>query len=361
MADYHTILPYENVNDKIILKVTVKGQAYRFLLDTGAPTSISHKVFEAAKPDIITSISISDANGAKDSIAVVSLDDLALNEIVFNNTPTLLIKSNPAFECFEIDGIIGSNLLRNSILQIDESKKQVIITNDKKRLGLKSQKPLDMFLDNQSSPIIWIELKNKKKAKEQLLFDSGMGGFYDLSMRNLNIFQEKNIFEVKGKGIGSNAMGLHGIAKDAIIYRLLLPEMKINETTFKNISIETTLGNNSRIGAELIHYGIVTVDYKNKKFYFTPYAGTEIDISEKKFPVSFVPNNNKMLVSTVWDSSLYEKISSGDQVISIDGVNYENVSICDLILKSILEGKDNINLKTKNKAGEVIETLIERK
>jgi PDZ domain-containing secreted protein len=103
------------------------------------------------------------------------------------------------------------------------------------------------------------------------------------------------------------------------------------------------------------------VDYKNKNFYFIPFSSNEIDVREKQFAISFVPKNNKLFVSTLWENYLYDKISAGDQVISIDGVNYENVSICDLILKSILADKDKINLKTKNKAGAIIETLIERK
>jgi hypothetical protein len=41
---------------------------------------------------------------------------------------------NLVFDCFNLDGFIGSNLL-NSILQIDTRNKTLIITNDEKNLN----------------------------------------------------------------------------------------------------------------------------------------------------------------------------------------------------------------------------------
>lgn len=357
---YYSALQCENINDKIIIKIKIKDRTYRFLLDTGAPTTISAKLFDELKPGIIAKISISDVNAAKDSIVVVSLNEILVGDVVFKNIPTLIIEHNVMFECFELDGIIGSNLLRNSILQIDESNKQVIITDDAERLNLKAKQSSEMFLDRQSSPIIWVNLKNKKQAKEHLLFDSGMKGLYDLSLRHLELFQKQNIFKDIRKGIGSISLGLHGMAKDTTIYRLHLPVMEINGHKLLNIVTETTLDDNSRIGASLLQYGVVTVDYKNKKFYFNPYTTTDMDASEKHFPVNLVPKNNQLYIGAVWDSALNTKISVGDQVVAIDGVNYENINICDLLLKSILKGKDKILLTTRDNSGKNIETIIER-
>lgn len=358
---YYSTLQYENINDKIIVKIKIKDSTYRFILDTGAPTTITTKLFDELKPNIITKISVSDINAVKDSMVVVSLNEILVGDIAFKNIPTLVAKPNVVFECFEVDGLIGSNLLRNSILQIDESNKKVIITDDVNRLNLNSKQSSKLFLNGQSSPHVWVKLKNKKQAKELLLFDSGMQGLYDLSLSHLGTFQKYNIFVALGKGFGSNSLGLHGMAKDTTIYRLRLPIMEINGNKLLNITTKTTLDNNSSIGASLLQYGIVTVDYKNKKFYFKPYSATDIDASEKHFPVSFVPKNNKLSVGTVWDNELNtKKISVGDQVVAIDGINYENVNFCDLLLKSILKGKDKILLTTRNNSGKNMETVIVR-
>ncbi len=357
---YYSSLQYENINDKIIIKIKIKDKIYRFILDTGAPTTITTKLFDELKNNVITKISVSDANATKDSVIVVSLNEVLIGDIAFKNIPTLVAKPNIVFECFEVDGIIGSNLLRNSILQIDGSNNQVIITDDVKKLNLNPKQSSKLFLDNQSSPVIWVKLKNKKQAKEQLLFDSGMQGLYDLSLRHLEIFKKYSIFEELGKGTGINSLSLFGMAKDTTIHRLRLPIMEINGNKLLNITTETTLDNNSRIGSSLLHYGIVTVDYKNKKFYFNPYTTTDIDASEKQFPVNFIPQNNKLYIGTVWDNDLKIKISPGDQVLTIDGINYENINICDFLLKSILKGKDKILITTRDSSGKKIETIIER-
>jgi hypothetical protein len=137
--------------------------------------------------------------------------------------------------------------------------------------------------------------------------------------------------------------------------------MKINNFKISNVSAETTIDNNSRIGSKILEFGLVTIDYKNKKFYFLPY-NQNIDANEKKFPIDFVPSNNQLFVSFVWDNNLTDKISKGDQIIAIDDINYEKVSICEVIVKNpILKDKHSVKLTTRNQKGEQIETVIERK
>jgi hypothetical protein len=124
----------------------------------------------------------------------------------------------------------------------------------------------------------------------------------------------------------------------------------------------TSSDNNSKIGSKILEYGVVTIDYKNKKFYFTPFEQKEINLIEKMFPFDFIPANNKLYVSFIWDYDLTIKISKGDQIIAIDDINYENITLCDLMTKeSILKNKIKIKLTTKNKSGQIVETLVERK
>jgi hypothetical protein len=202
--DYFSSIPYENINGKIILNVNIKGKIYKFILDTGAPTSISSELFNELNPPLISKIPILDANNKIDSLSVVRLNEIMVGDAIFSNIPTLVVKNNIIFDCFQIDGFIGSNLLRSSVLQIDHNSKNIIITNDNNKLTLNQKHSSDLFLDNQSGPIITIYLKNKNKAKEQLLLDLGMNGFYDLSLNNFNLFNKYDIFKVIATANGSN-------------------------------------------------------------------------------------------------------------------------------------------------------------
>ncbi|MDX2194979.1 MAG: retropepsin-like aspartic protease [Cytophagales bacterium] len=362
-TNYFSSIPYESINEKLIIKVTIKGKEYRFLLDTGAPTIISSELFNELNLDIVSKMAIRDANGVKDSLSIVLVKDLKIGEILFQNIPTMVSKQNIIFECFNVDGFIGSNLLRNSIVQFNSSTKNIIITNDQKKLILNKKQSSELFLlDSQSSPYIWVKLKNKKQVREQLLFDTGMNGLYDLSLNNLGFFQKHETFETIAKSNGSNSLGYFGIAKDTTHYRLLLPIMEINRAKLLNVTTQTTRGNCSRIGSKLLEYGVVTIDYTKRKFYFAPYFKLKRDISHKHWPIDIYPFNNQIFIGFIWDTSLIGRITKGDQITAVDGINYENINLCDLLTKEfIFKDKDKLILTTKNNKGEITETTIERK
>ncbi len=361
-AGYFTSVPYENINGKLIHRADINGKPYRFILDTGAPTSISARLFDDLNPNLIAKIPISDANNKTDSLTIVRLNDIKIGNVEFTNIPALVIDNPVLSECFQVDGLIGSNLLRGSIVQIDNKSKTVVITDDEKKLSLNPKHASDLFLDKQSSPVITIGLKNKRKAKEQVLLDTGMNALYDLSLNNFSLFQEHEIVNILASARGSNAMGLFGLAQDTVQYRLHLPEMEINNVKILNLSAETTTDDNSRIGSSILDYGVMTIDYKNKKFYLSPYDHNAIDASEKAFPIDYVPRNNQLHVSFVWDTTIADKIAVGDQIIAVDNISYAQIDICDLVTKAnIFKGKDSVNLVTRNSRGERVETVLERK
>lgn len=314
-TNYFSVISYENIRGKIIVESVINGKKYRFILDTGSPMTISSNLYNELKPNIINRLPITDQSGKSDSLFVVSLKEITIGDITFIDIPTLVANQTLLLDCFHADGFIGSNLLRNSIVQFNDASKTVTVTSDGDKLTLNRKQFSALFLSKiQSSPFFWIKLKNKKKAREQLLFDSGMEGLYDLSLSHYALFEKYNIFEILGKANGSYTIGLHGTANDTIQYKLRLPSMEINASKLNNITIKTTNSNNSRIGSKLLENGIVTIDYKDRKFYFEPFFSKEINLLEKDFPVEPVYRNNQMQVGIVWDTTLDDKIKVGDDL-----------------------------------------------
>jgi predicted aspartyl protease len=353
---YYTEMQFEYVNGKIIIPILINEKTYRFLLDTGAPNLITKKLAETLKQKSLQEIKVSDANDNKSSMNFVELPNITIGNVVFENSVALSSNDdgNLVFDCFNLDGFIGSNLLRNSILQIDTRNKTLIITNDEKKLKLNKKNSIELSLiGNQSSPYIWIKLKGKNSGKEQVLLDTGMKGFYDISNRNYSLLKNENIFKIISTGIGSKEIGLFGNSKDSEQLKIFLPEMKISNSSFLNISTITTNDKNSRIGIELFENGIATLDFKNKKFYFDQY-GINTDLNEKQLGFSPTILNQKLSIGIVWDEKLKDKIFSGDEIIEINGKNYENYLLCDLInKKSIFKEIEIVNIKIRNKSGEI--------
>jgi len=323
------------VKSKIIVPIKIKGKTYRFILDTGAPNIISTKLYEDIKAETIDNILVRDAFGKEDSLRIALVGKLEIGNLSFENTASLVfdLEANKIFNCAKIDGFIGSNMLRNSIVQIDVPNKTLILTDNKKKLHLNKKNSLKMeLLGMQSNPYVWIKLNGKKTGKEQVLVDTGMDGFYDLSLKHFEIFRQDEIFGILNRGEGSSSVGIFGDVPVSEHYRVLTPSIGIAGVLFKNVVTVTTDDDNSRIGSEILKYGVVTIDYKNKRFYYNT-SEQEYNLLEKISGFSYTMKNDKLVVGFVWDESLKNKIAYGDEIVEINGKGIDEFDFCDLILE----------------------------
>jgi hypothetical protein len=289
---------------------------------------------------------------------------LTIGNVSFKNSSALIFESdnNLLFDCFNIDGIIGSNMLRKSVVQIQSKKKLLILTNDSKKLQLHKNYGSKLTLvGNQSSPYITIKLKGEQAGSETLLFDTGASGFYDVCKMNYTVFEQKNIFKVISKGTGSSSTGLYGVAETNEQYQLKTPELIINNMVFKNIVTTTGDDDNSRIGSDLLNYGTVTLNFIKKVFYFEAYKAVN-DLDEKLLGFTPTIENNKLVVGFVWDDLLKDKIQFGDEIIKVNNVEVQDRNICDFINKtSIFKENDTLDIVFKNSKGETSKIELAKK
>ncbi len=362
--DYYTEVAFEFVNGKIIIPVTIENKTYRFLLDTGAPNLITSTLHEQIKSRNLKVNTVRDANNRKSKMKVASIPLLTIGGVAFKNSPNLVYEhgENIIFDCFVIDGFIGSNLLRNSVVQINLEKKLLIITNDIAKINIGNAKPIKLSLvGNQKSPYLWVNLKGEKTARENLLFDTGMRSMYDLSMKNYRHLKNKNIYQLIDQGYGTNSISLFGNAKKAQHYRLLVPEFSIGEVTFKNVVTQTTDDNNSRIGTEILNYGNVTIDFENEQFYFDT-KSKEIAIEEKLLGFSTTLINKRLVVGTIWDDALQSQIKIGDEILKINDVDYQKTHFCEFVTNaSALKKEDHLNITFRTQTGEIKEITLDKK
>lgn len=362
--DYYSEISFEYVKNKIIIPVEIEGKTYRFLLDTGAPNIISEELSQVIANDSLTIMRITDINQKEKQLKVVSVPKMVLGGVVFENSAALVydLKQNKTIDCFGFDGFIGSNMLRNSIVQIQLNAKKIIITNNKKRLELNKKNSTKLkLLGSQSSPFIWINIFGNGKAKEQVLIDTGMIGFYDMSNKDFKIFSEKNIIKFVDSSNGGKAGGLFGFVDKTSQYRSLIPEIEIAKSTFINHVTTTTHDKFSKIGTDILDYGNITIDYKNKRFYFDLFK-KNIDLKKKE--LSFDPGyvNDKIVIGFVWDKELKKRINFGEEIVEINNIKIADIDLCDFLLKqSVFKNNEKFHLLIKKKNGELIEVDTEKK
>ncbi|WP_298396577.1 retropepsin-like aspartic protease [Flavobacterium sp.] len=330
---YYEEVNFELVMQKIIIPVTINNNEYKFLLDTGAPNLISNTVYEALKTSDKQNILILDANNKSQEMSLVAVNSIKINGLNFENTVAVLsdLNNHPLLKCFKIDGFIGSNLLQNSIVKISLKNKKIILTDDIRKLKTKAKPTKLKLVQEQKSPFIELELagKNNVIATEYALLDTGMDGFYDISNRANAVFQKEEILTQIAQSSGVSGIGLFGVNDEKEQQLMQVNKMKINSTSFENIITETTDDDNSRIGLDLLKYGDIIIDFKNKKFYFE--AENDITLNEKPPVISTSFKDNKIIVGHVWNKEYQKEINFGDEIIRLNNYNFKEMNICDIM------------------------------
>jgi hypothetical protein len=347
--NYYTQIPYQDVNGKIVVEVLLNGKLRKFIVDTGAPLSITENLSEELNLEVLGYNNMSDANGVEDSVKAVSLSGIDIGGVVFNDIPAI-VKDWDAYSCFGADGMIGSNLLRNSIIRFDSEEKIITLTdnysvNQFLGKGISAKMKLDSI---QSTPIITIYLINEKtntSASHELLFDTGDNSFYTVSVDNYRFFEEKvaGLFNLFADGEGMHKISLYENVNQQH-YLLEAPELLINGVNFKNILAPTTHAENSRIGSAILTCGSVTLDYINKTFYFCPTPHSTQDI----WGIAPVLKDNKFVVGVIWDKSLRDKVNPGDEILKVGDTDYQSASFCDFV---------NANMRLSSGKNEAIVVL----
>ena len=358
---------FQNINGKLIVPVTINGKTYNFVIDTGAPLTISDKLYKELNLPIISQKEITDVSGRKKEVKIISLPELHLQEITFIDTPGCVFHEESSdffnlFECLEIDGIIGSNMLRNSVIQFDERSKHIIISNNffkiPKKKVVKAQK---MKLSPSSNPFIMIGLHKERKVGDYVLFDTGASEFYCMSMYTYNYLNGRADVTKIAEGEGSFAWGFNGVFENQQHLLLNIKEFYLRNKIFNDL-IVTTTNTISLIGAQLLQYGKTTLDYKKKFFYFDPFDNVNTDeLSERPRAILPTLQNEKLVVGIIWDKTLESKINLGDEVLSINGFDIQAMDTCEYLTSDFTSSNEVLILELRDiNTGEIKKVEIKR-
>ena len=360
--NYFEEISYESVYDKVVIPVVINGKEFRFLLDTGAPNVISKKVLEELNLVNTKTINVNDANNLEQSMQAVEIPKIKIGNLTFENQVALVydLENHNILSCFKIDGFVGSNLLKKSILKISKADQKIIITDQIKKLN-PSKKPTKIkIIGNQKSPYIEFRFtdKNKEIVADMVLIDTGMDGFYEMSNRAYKIFEEYKVFEVIARANGVNSLGLFGAGNPTPQNLLKVETAVLNSTKIKNLIINTSDDNNSRIGLDFLNYGDLIIDFKNKKAYFESEDTITLESLVPKY--ASIVQDNKYVIGLVWDEELAKQMSFGDEIISIDSHTISEMSFCEILkLKKEWKNKSNYSLTIKNKENKITTITIE--
>lgn len=349
--NYNTTIPYKDIRGLVIAEVVIKGKTYNFIVDTGAMSAISGELYEELRLQSGSEINVSDSSNLSQGMKVVTLPPVHVGDIAFEDVPAVVANDGFFFKCLGIDGFIGSNMLRNSVVKFSYKDRTVSFTNKLKNFAVEKRHSAALLKDKmQSNPYLQITLQNPDTAgHETLMFDTGMVGLYDLSASTYASIKKFNVFTVLHQAKGAYSVGINGTESPTDHYMLLLSHLDFAGVTFTNVTTTTTSDIKSRIGSQMLAYGDVIIDYPGRHLYFNPYVKQPINLAEKNWPVQPVMREGKLVVGIVWDPSVSDRISEGDELLKFGEIDFSGVDPCEAFKTDLTPKTDTAVMVVKDK------------
>ena len=339
---YKSVLPYRMVGGKMLVDVKMNGEDRTFIFDTGAgKTVLTGEVCEELGLATVDSLEVTDVNGKKDTYPIVEINSLLMpdGKINFRGLPAMKLLGPSPFKCFHADGLIGSDLLAQCIVEIDGKAKTITLTSAENASPISLRRMIPFA--KAGMPIIALQAGRGNSLV--CLFDTGCPGFLSLKSTDFEALKSVAAFEVTDEGYGEGSISVGGMGETDTSYRVCFPLLSVGATKFANVSAETATPPYTLLGVELLEYGKVTIDYPRRRFYFEPYE-EKFDLTEKHYDMALRVKDGDLVVSEVW-SAMKGVVDIGDKVLRINGKPAGKYDFC----KSITEGIPALKEKKKTK------------
>jgi len=336
----------------MFVQVEIKGKLHKFLFDTGAPVALSDKLVAELQLTQLDKGRLIDANGNSNTTTTVRLDSIKLGDVTFTGIPALTLFPD-WYNCWNIDGVIGSNMLRKSVVKLVSDKHLIVITDQPDKLTLNKKHSVPLITNakgnQQSDPQIEILLNGKVRLT--LGFDTGDNTFLRFTDDLMDQLGKYKAYETIANGFGATLMGENGLQANAEKHLLKIPLINIGSARFNNVVTQTNKGGIPGVGTKLLDYGDITLDFINGKFYFD--AKNEVNvIDEKQWPLQATFSNGKLIIGLVWQKGM-DKVKPGEQIIAVDDKDTSHLTLCDLIgIGPILGDKQTAVLTIKSADGQ---------
>lgn len=351
-------ISFEQNSGLMFIKVQIppSKKVYKFLLDTGAPTTIAETVFQEIQAEIQDTILINSANNFQDSVKVVNLTNVKIGELNFQHIKTLVtnFERGTWLKCLDFDGVIGANLMSLAVWQFDWENRKIGITDKIKKLKKFNKKQYTgiKLWGWQKSPLIRIGIK-QNEILETILFDTGFNGFFQWSKNTFQLAKDSAIITTKDILEGEGRRTEDFMGKDSIQkrYTVKLPDLRLAQEEFREVIADVSSGKASLLGSNLLRYFVVTLDFKKQRFYIFKEKEIKQAGNFKNFGFhTHINSKNEIYVSYLYQNSLAkEKLSLGDKLLQIEYLDLrsilaENACRTYAQMRKILREKDEIQI-----------------
>lgn len=353
--DFEVTVKFDEYLGLVIVPVEINGKTYRFLFDTGATTGISSDLNEKLNNNTIFRGGLIDSDKNRTIVKYVSVDSLNIGGISFTNQSAFVINfdKNPILKCMDLDGILGSNTIKNCNWKIDFQNKKIELTN--KEINPTDKLNIPFKTDRQYN--IKIDLKTGGLHITNLKLDYGSNGALSIPKSVIYDLKSQNIMTKITSQIGFSQSGITGEISSIKDLYGKLDSLYFNDLVFNNIPIKTGKG---LIGTGILSNWIVEIDWDHQNLYFTKQK-EQID-QTKTFGLflNFTENRGVYVQSVILKSEADKKgIVPEMTVLKIGDSNLNNETQFCKSIKAYRE-KNEISMELINLKGDTLNVTLNK-
>lgn len=318
---YLETIPYRYVGGKMLIPVTIDSITYWFMLDTGGELIVSPRVRDAHRLERVGEKSVRGAANDRSSLEKVAFPDMHIGNLTFSGYQGLVTDFFDRYPvvCFGADGMLGRDFLKTGCLRFDHPNRQIIFADKIEQLDTSGHRATEIVLGASGSPYIPVHARGGKP--EMVLFDSGSDDFFSFQRKKAEKWSAPNKSD-KQTWVGVSSLGITlKPAKHSKQYRIRLDSLTISGVAFQDVRTDVSKESRSRVGTRFLHYGLVTIDFSNKQFYFKPFPDSVFQQTGSHYGMALEILEGDYRVRAVLKGSEADRagISEGTVIRSIDG------------------------------------------
>ncbi len=316
---------------EFITKATVDGEECDFILDTGAPVFISKEMQKKHHFKSILKTKTKDAGGENVKTELVLIDTIRYGPFIFTDIPALVIDmDNSPIGCLHFSGNLGSNALRFLYVQFDVKAGKMRFADDKKLLPKSLPASHPMHVNFQSD--VYLSVKLNDSITDTIHYDSGDGALYNMSNTCMNKCIAAYPAQVARTGYGILHMGIGGPGEEFPQYLFKPSSIQFGDGKVADGVVAVAGNDRSRMGRDLLNYGILQLNYPDSTYAFEGYPSPELK-PHSDFGFRPIVDDKDVIVGCVWKGSQAEQmgLQNGDHITKIDEIDFTKMEKCDVV------------------------------
>lgn len=333
---------YETINfdfngGHIIVEATIgnKKNASKLIFDTGAPTAISPELSkELSIKKITVSLNKSENDPLKNSFPLI--DNILLGNVKFTNIGSAELEMSKIINtnCKSADGIIGSNIMKRCIWEIDYDKKKINFSDDiSKFQNLETAIKINFTpAPITGTPILKIIINDTSSIN--LIMDTGFNGYISFNTQDKEKFLQSIDLNDKCIITSKGYNSVYGIDTTTSNYSIIRGNITIGNHNF--LKLPMTFGRyqniserkNGVIGNDFLKDFIVIIDWLENVIYLKPISKNKPKDNLITYGIKYGFENNRLIIGSIFNNSEAEKIGLqvGDEIKYFNGTEIKYLS-----------------------------------